>query len=222
MRKYLWPIIVIALALVVAGAWVLFPEERTAVSSTLSSFCSSFAEHAKNAWTRLFTPAGEAEVPEAELLDDGDFPDDPSANTASTVATSLGAIADPASDPEPGKLTPEQRKRRYKELVAAADARKREVMRSNLMKSEVGKEALKATRAYHAKVDAMKKLEEKFGPIDDRVEMIRIELVALKESVKVANARYKAWKDAHPTEVVDPLADKLYKDLLYRSRFFRD
>ena len=41
MRKYLWPIIVIALALVVAGAWVLFPEERTAVSSTLSSFCSS-------------------------------------------------------------------------------------------------------------------------------------------------------------------------------------
>ena len=215
MRKYLWPIIVIALALVVAGAWVLFPEERTAVSSTLSSFCSSFAEHAKNAWTRLFTPAGEAEVPEADLLDNSDIPD-------STVATSLGAIADPASDPEPGKLTPEQRKRRYKELVAAADARKREVMRSNLMKSEVGKEALKATRAYHAKVDAMKKLEEKFGPIDDRVELIRIELVALKESAKVANARYKAWKDAHPTEVVDPLADKLYKDLLYRSRFFRD
>ena len=222
MRKYLWPIIVIALALMAAGAWVLFPEARTAASSTVSSFCSSFAEHAKDAWTRLFPPAGEAEVPEADLLDDGDIPDAPSANAASTVATSLGAIADPASDPEPGKLTSEQRKRRYKELVAAADTRKREVMRSNLMKSDVGKEALKATRAYHAKVDAMKKLEEKFGPIDDRVEMIRIELVALKESAKVANARYKAWKDAHPTEVVDPLADKLYKDLLYRSRFFRD
>ena len=222
MRKYLWPILVIALALLVAGAWVLFPEERTTASSAVSSFCTSFAEHARNAWTRLFPPAGEAEVPEADLLDEGDIPDAPSANAASTVATSLGAIADPASDPEPGKLTPEQRKRRYKELVAAADTRKREVMRSNLMKSEVGKEALKATRAYHAKVDAMKKLEEKFGPIDDRVEMIRIELVALKESVKVANARYKAWKDAHPTEVVDPLADKLYKDLLYRSRFFRD
>ena len=222
MRKYLWPILVIALALLVAGAWVLFPEERTTASSAVSSFCTSFAEHARNAWTRLFPPAGEAEVPEADLLDEGDIPDAPSANAASTVATSLGAIADPASDPEPGKLTPEQRKRRYKELVAAADTRKREVMRSNLMKSEVGKEALKATRAYHAKVDAMKKLEEKFGPIDDRVEMIRIELVALKESAKVANARYKAWKDAHPTEVVDPLADKLYKDLLYRSRFFKD
>lgn len=222
MRKYLWPILVIALALLVAGAWVLFPEERTTASSAVSSFCTSFADHARNAWTRLFPPTGEAEVPEADLLDEGDIPDAPSANAASTVATSLGAIADPASDPEPGKLTPEQRKRRYKELVAAADTRKREVMRSNLMKSEVGKEALKATRAYHAKVDAMKKLEEKFGPIDDRVEMIRIELVALKESVKVANARYKAWKDAHPTEVVDPLADKLYKDLLYRSRFFRD
>lgn len=222
MRKYLWPILVIALALLVAGAWVLFPEERTTASSAVSSFCTSFADHARNAWTRLFPPAGEAEVPEADLLDEGDIPDAPSANAASTVATSLGAIADPASDPEPGKLTPEQRKRRYKELVAAADTRKREVMRSNLMKSEVGKEALKATRAYHAKVDAMKKLEEKFGPIDDRVEMIRIELVALKESVKVANARYKAWKDAHPAEVVDPLADKLYKDLLYRSRFFRD
>ena len=222
MRNYLWPIIVIALALMAAGAWVFFPEARRTASSTMSSFCSSFAEHAKDAWTRLFPPAGEAEVPEADLLDDGDIPDAPSANAASTVATSLGAIADPASDPEPGKLTSEQRKRRYKELVAAADTRKREVMRSNLMKSDVGKEALKATRAYHAKVDAMKKLEEKFGPIDDRVEMIRIELVALKESVKVANARYKAWKDAHPTEVVDPLADKLYKDLLYRSRFFRD
>ena len=86
----------------------------------------------------------------------------------------------------------------------------------------VGSARAKIQRAYHAKVDAMKKLEEKFGPIDDRVEMIRIELVALKESVKVANARYKAWKDAHPAEVVDPLADKLYKDLLYRSRFFRD
>lgn len=222
MRKYLWPIIVIALALVAAGAWVLFPEARTAASSTVASFCSSFAEHARNAWTRLFPPAGEAEVPKADDLPDGDIPYAHSANAASPVATSLGAIADPASDPDPGKLTPEQRKRRYRELVAAADARKREVMRSNLVKSEAGKEALKATRAYHAKVDAMKKLEEKFGPIDDRVEMIRIELVALKESVKIANARYKAWKDAHPTEVVDPDADKLYHDLIYRSRFFKD
>jgi len=221
MRKYLWPIIVIALALLAAGAWVLFPEARTTASSTVSSFCSSFAEHAKNAWARLFPSVGEAVVPELDILDDDNLAD-AVGHANSTVATDLGAIADPASDPEPAKLTSEQRKRRYTELVSAADARKREVMRSNLMKSEVGKEALKATRAYNAKVDAMKKLEEKFGPVDDRVEMIRIELVALKESVKIANARYKAWKDAHPTEVVDPSADKLYKNLIYRSRFFRD
>ena len=221
MRKYLWPIIVIALALMVAGAWVLFPEARKTACSTVSSFRSSFAEHARDAWARLFPPASEAIVPELDIPDDDNLADAVS-HTNSTVATALGAIADPASDPDPAKLTPEQRKRRYKELVAAADARKREVMRSNLMKSEVGKEALKATRAYHAKVDAMKKLEEKFGPVDDRVEMIRIELVTLKESVKVANARYKAWKDAHPTEVVDPGADKIYHDLIYRSRFFMD
>ena len=222
MRKYLWPILVIALALMAAGAWVLFPEERTAVTSTVSSFCTSFAEHAKSAWTRLFPPAGEAEVPEADLLDDGDIPDAPSANAASTVATSLGAMADPASDPEPGKLTSEQRKRRYKELVAAADARKREVMRFNLMKSEEGREALKATRAFQAKADEIKRLDQKHGWTDNRLWALRLELAPLRDNAIIANARYKAWKDAHPTEVVDPNTDKLYKNLIYRSRFFRD
>ena len=222
MRKYLWPILVIALALLVAGAWVLFPEERTTASSAVSSFCTSFADHARNAWTRLFPPTGEAEVPEADLLDEGDIPDAPSANAASTVSTSLGAIADPASDPEPGKLTPEQRKRRYKELVAAADTRKREVMRSNLMKCPDGKEALEVTRAFHAKAEEMKRLEEKYGATDDRVALIRIEMVALRESVQVANARYRTWKEAHPSEVVDPLADKIYCDLIARSRFYLD
>jgi len=221
MRNYLWPIIVIALALMAAGAWVLFPQARKTVSSTVSSFRSSFAEHTRDAWARLFPPASEAIVPEPDRLEDDNLTD--TADYANlTVETALGAIADPASDPVPAKLTPEQRKRRYKELLAAADARKREVMRSNLMKSEAGKEALKATRAYQAKLAAMKKLEDQFGHTDDRVTHIRIEIVALKESVKVANARYKDWKDAHPTEVVDPSADKLYKNLIYRSRFFMD
>ena len=221
MRKYLWPIIVIALALMAAGAWVFFPGARRTASSTMSSFCSSFAEHARDAWARLFPPASEAIVPELDIPDDDNLADSVS-HTNSTVATALGAIADPASDPDPAKLTPEQRKRRYKELLAAADARKRELMRSNLMKSEAGKEALKATRAYQTKLAAMKKLEDQFGHTDDRVTQIRIEIVALKESVKIANARYKAWKDAHPTEVVDPDTDKLYHDLIYRSRFFKD
>lgn len=221
MRKYLWPIIVIALALMVAGAWVLFPEARKTACSTVSSFRSSFAEHARDAWARLFPPASEAVVPELDYLDDDNLADAVS-HTNSTVATALGAIADPASDPDPAKLTPEQRKRRYKELLAAADARKHEVMRSNLMKSEEGREALKATRAFQAKADEIKRLDQKHGWTDNRLWALRLELAPLRDNAIIANARYKAWKDAHPTEVVDPNTDKLYKNLIYRSRFFKD
>ena len=60
------------------------------------------------------------------------------------------------------------------------------------------------------------------GQTDDGVALLRIELVHLKEAVQVANARYKDWKDAHPAEVVDPMTDKLYCDLIARSRFYRD
>ena len=221
MRKYLWPILVIALALMAAGAWVFFPKARTTVTSTVSSFCSSFAEHAKDAWARLFPPAGEAIVPELDIPDDDNLADNVG-HTNSTVATALGAIADPASDPDPAKLTPEQRKRRYKELLAAADARKHEVMRSNLMKSEEGREALKATRAFQAKADEIKRLDQKHGWTDNRLWALRLELAPLRDNAIIANARYKAWKDAHPSEVVDPDADKLYKNLIYRSRFFKD
>ena len=65
MRKYLWPILVIALALSAAGAWVLFPKARTTARSAVSSFCSSFSEQARHAWSRLFPPKGEAVVPDA-------------------------------------------------------------------------------------------------------------------------------------------------------------
>ena len=219
MRKYIWPILVIALALLTAGAWVTFPQERRSVGTAISSFCASFAAEAKNAWGRLFPSAEEAVVP--DLLDGRDVCDAPRA-TSDTIGTELGAVANSADDPNPSALTPEQRRQKYKELVAAANMRKQEVMRANLMKCPDGMEALKVTRAYHEKLDAMKKLEEKYGQTDDRVALIRIELVALKEAVQVANDRYKAWKDTHPTEVVDPLADKLYCDLIARSRFYRD
>ena len=43
MRKYFWPILVITFALLVAGAWVAFPEARKSVGSAISSFCESFA-----------------------------------------------------------------------------------------------------------------------------------------------------------------------------------
>ena len=54
MRKYLWPILVIALALLVAGAWVCFPEERKAVGPAVTSFCNSFIEEQ---FSNLSTPA---------------------------------------------------------------------------------------------------------------------------------------------------------------------
>ena len=141
---------------------------------------------------------------------------------ALAIPTELGAIADPSSDPEPSSLTSEQRKRRYAELVAAADKRKREVMFAGLKKCPEGMAALKATRAYRAKVDEMKKLESQYGPSDTRVTGLRVELTRLKDATRTANARYKAWKDAHPEEVVDPMADKLYCDLISRSRFYKD
>ena len=223
MRKYLWPILVIALAVLVAGAWVAFPKERKAIGPAVSSFCSSFAAEAKNAWARLFPSVDDPIIPD-QLGDDSvvGAPRAASANSAPPVPTALGAIADSASDPEPSSLTREQRKRRYEELVAAADQRKREVLFASLKKSPEGLEALKATRAYHAKVDEMKKLEAQRGQTDDGVALLRIELVHLKEAVKVANARYKTWKDAHPGEVVDPMVDKLYCDLISRSRFYKD
>ena len=214
MGKYLGPILVIALALSVAVAWVAFPQARASVGPAVSSFCTSFAAEARNAWARLFPSAGTPVVP------DDSVPGDVASNPA--VPTELGAIANASNDPEPSSLTPEQRKLRHRELLAAADQRKREILRANLAKCPEGLEALKATRAYHAKVDEMKKMEEKYGQTDDRVMAIRIELVALKEAVQVSNARYKIWKNTHPDEIADPLADKIYCDLIARSRFYRD
>ena len=157
MRKYLCPLLVIALALMIAGAWVLFPEARKTAGSTVSSFCKSFAAEAKNAWARLFPSAEKAVVP--DRLDGRDVSDAPYA-ASDTIGTELGAVANSADDPDPSALTPEQRRQKYKELVEAANMRKHEVMRANLMKCPDGMEALKVTRAYHEKLDAMKKLEE--------------------------------------------------------------
>ena len=225
MRKYVGPLVVIVLALLVAGAWVGFPQERKSVGSAVSSFLASFTAEAKTAWARLSPPKEVPEVPDSEPLGDEQVAASPRADSiaaAPPVPTALGAIADSASDPEPASLTREQRKQRYEELVAAAEQRKREVLFARLKNCPEGLEALKATRAYHAKVAEMKKLEAERGQTDDGVALLRIELVHLKEAVQVANARYKDWKDAHPAEVVDPMTDKLYCDLIARSRFYRD
>ena len=214
MRKYVWPVIAIVLPLLVAGAWVAFPQERESACSAVSSFLASFVAETKAAWGRAFGGGGDAEpLPE---------PDDPSIEELAAPAIPTKVKAAASDDPDPSSLTPEQRKRKYRELVAAAKARKMEVMRSNLMKCPDGKEALEVTRAFHAKAEEMKRLEAKYGATDDRVALIRIEMVALRESVQVANARYRTWKEAHPSEVVDPLADKIYCDLIARSRFYLD
>ncbi len=221
MRKYLCPIAVIALALVATGAWVAFPEERKRVGPAVSSFCRSFAAATKDGWARLFPRRESPNVPDAATLGDGNVAA-ATAGPAAPVPTALGEIANPANDPDPSSLTRDQRRKRYQELIGAAEQRKREVLLSAVKKCPEGLEALKATRTYHAKADELRKLEARHGNTDDGVALLRIELVHLKEAVKVSNARYKAWKDAHPEEAVDPMADKLYCDLVARSRFYRD
>ena len=231
MRKYFWPILVIMLALLVAGTWVLFPQAITSVRSTVSACAAA----AKDGWTRLWAKS-ESSAPEVPSTDWGDDdsnllelvelrpaeiagknsnePEQPPAVTAE--------LRSAENDPDPSILTPAQRRQKYKELVDAAKARRLEVMRAYLMRSAEGREALKVTRAYYAKLNEMKKLEEKYGPIDDRVAAIRVKMVPLKEKLKEANARYRAWKEAHPSDVVDPRNDKLYRDLITRSRAYLD
>ena len=231
MKNHVRLLLFVALVLLVAGAWFVFPQERASVCQAVSSFCKSASEKAKDAWARL-SPPKETEKAEAEaaakkpaLTSGGDVAAAPSAKAvadAPAIPTELGAIADPSSDPDPSSLTREQRKRRYAELVAAADKRKREIMFASLKKCPEGMEALRATRAYHAKVEEMKKLESRYGSSDTRVTGLRVELTRLKDVTRTANARYKAWKEAHPGEIADPMADKLYCDLISRSNIYKD
>ena len=61
MRKYVWPVVAIALPLLVAGAWVAFPQERESACSAVSSFLASFVAETKAAWGRAFGGGGDAE-----------------------------------------------------------------------------------------------------------------------------------------------------------------
>ena len=214
MKNHVRLLLFVALVLLGAGAWFVFPQERASVCQAVSSFCKSASEKAKDAWARL-SPPKETEKAEAEAAAKA-------VADAPAIPTELGAIADPSSDPEPSSLTREQRKRRYAELVAAADKRKREIMFASLKKCPEGMEALRATRAYRAKVEEMKKLESRYGSSDTRVTGLRVELTRLKDVTRTANARYKAWKETHPREIADPMADKLYCDLISRSNIYKD
>lgn len=223
MKKHPRLFLFVVLVLLGAGAWFAFPQERTSVCQAVSSFCKSASEKTKAAWAQFSPPKEEAAAKKSDPSGgDAAATNATAIAVAPSIPTELGAIADPSSDPEPSSLTREQRKRRYAELVAAADKRKREVMLACLKKCPEGIEALRATRAYRAKVDEMKKLESQYGPSDTRVTGLRVELTRLKDATRVANARYKAWKDAHPGEIVNPLTDKLYCDLVSRSGLYKD
>ena len=231
MRKYFWPVLVITLALLVAGTWVFFPEAITSVRSAVSSCAAA----ARDGWARLWVKSGESapEVPSADWGDDDSnllelaelrAPETPGKNpgAAGPPAAVSAELRSAENDPDPSILTPAQRRQKYRELVDAAKARRLEVMRAYLMKSAEGREALKVTRAYYANLNEVKKLEAQYGPIDDRVAAIRVKMVPLKEKLREANARYRAWKEAHPSDVVDPRNDKLYRDLITRSRAYPD
>lgn len=215
MRKYAAPILVIVVSVAFAIVWRCGLTQR--VREPAARFFGDMGVQIRQGFARLF-PSFAKDAPIIGTLAD-DFAE------AAAKATSTAEVPEPslsADDPDPASLSPAERQRKYRELVAAANARKMDVLRVALMKSPEGREALKATQAYHAKEKEMKALEEKYGPTDDRVALIRIEMVALRQAVQMANARYKDWKDAHPNEVVDPLADKIYCDLIVRSRFFKD
>lgn len=216
MGRYFWPVLVLLLALSVAGAWRwrAYPRLKASAGPVVSSFCTSFAEEFRRAWARLTTRT----TPD-DMLELIEWPEDETAHAGGARQFAAMLAND---DPDPSTLTPEQRKRKHDELLAAAKARKLEVLRANLMKSQEGRDALKATLAYRAKADEMKRLEAKHGAADDRLWSLRLELAPLKDEVAIANARYKTWKDAHPSEVVDPSADETYRDLITRSRFYAD
>lgn len=204
MGKYVWPVLVVALSLLLAGAWVAFPQARRTAAGAVSAFCASFAAEARAGVGRLFARADDGSVDLGDLAQE---------EAPAPLA---------ADDPDPATLTREQRRSRYRELVAAADARKRTVLRQALSKSAEGREALRATLAYKSKTDEMKRLEAKYGAADDRLWALRLELGPLRDEAAIANARYKAWKAAHPEAAEDPETDPVYCDLVARSRFYRD
>ena len=95
MRKYFWPILVIMLALLVAGTWVLFPQAITSVRSTISSCAAA----ARDGWARLWAKSEES-APEVPPDTSGAIPPDltapvtagPGENTGNLPAGKVGTV----------------------------------------------------------------------------------------------------------------------------------
>lgn len=128
----------------------------------------------------------------------------------------------PPGEPDPLSLSPDARREKYQTLVQAADARKKEVLQTLLRQSPEIREAFQATKKLKAATIRQQELARQYGPTDERVEAAYYEIIRLRETVRDANARFRAWKDRHPDQPTDPEQDPVYRDLIARSRLYKD
>lgn len=117
-------------------------------------------------------------------------------------------------------MTPAQRKKKYEELTKKAEARRLQILRENLTRSEEGRKALAAVKAFKelaAKVDELKK---KYGETDSRVTSKRGDLLRLKDDVRRTNEAYKRWKEKNPQKFVVPESDEEYRKIIGERQLY--
>lgn len=123
---------------------------------------------------------------------------------------------------EPATRSPEERQRIYRELIAAAEARKKELLRALVRECPEGRAALEATQKLRRATRRYRELEQQYGQTDERTETVYYEIIRLRETVREANARYQAWKKEHPGKTYNPEDDADYRALIERSRLYQD
>ena len=119
-------------------------------------------------------------------------------------------------------MTPAQRKKKYEELSKKAEARYQQILRENLMRSEEGRKALAAVKAFKklaAKVDELKK---KYGETDSRVTSKRGDLLRLKDDVRRTNEAYKRWKEKNPQKFIVPESDMEYRKIIGERQLYTE
>ena len=119
-------------------------------------------------------------------------------------------------------MTPAQRKKKYEELSKKAEARRLQILRENLTRSEEGRKALAAVKAFKelaAKVDELKK---KYGETDSRVTSKRGDLLRLKDDVRRTNEAYKRWKEKNPQKFVVPESDEEYRKIIGERQLYAE
>lgn len=125
-------------------------------------------------------------------------------------------------DDDPLSMTPAQRKLKYEELTKKAEARRREILRANVMKSEEGRNALEAVKKFKEFSAEVEKLKEKYGETDSRVVSKRGDLLKLKDEVRRTNEIYKKWKEAHQDGFTVPEADETYRRIIAERRLYKN